>query len=385
MGIHARLSSSSSGTWLVCPASPILSATMPNTTSNASLDGTAKHFLAEHCIDHNFDAKEFIGSKISIDGSGECQFADKKGQTVITVTKDFADQVQYGLDVVRSLGGYNYTEVTMDISRITGEPNAKGTSDIVNFKDDMLTIADYKFGRLKVSAFKNPQLMIYAMAALIAFKEIAGHITKVKLLIIQPALDHVDSHIVTIDELKEFYREVIKKSSRIMSLDINSLTDSDFSLGDKQCKYCKAKPICPAFNKLVDSINGVEPLNDKLADSYTKIELLRGWCDAVETLVKQKLESGEVVGDLELATGKPGNRKWVDEDKLIELLRVKKQNLDVFKKESMISPADVDKLFKKKLIDEELYEDISSLVIRPQGKPVIKQKASVLDDFEDLS
>ena len=67
--------------------------------------------------------------------------------------------------------GELFIEQGLDISSITGEPDAIGTADAIVVRHGELIVIDLKTGRNNVEAFGNYQLIIYALAALKAYNE----------------------------------------------------------------------------------------------------------------------------------------------------------------------------------------------------------------------
>jgi len=212
MSQHATLSPSGAHRWLHCPGSVALEAGYPDDSSEFADEGTAAHFLAEQCLLQRANASEFIDMEIALWADPETETSGvnfavsllgKKGLTIsnsFTVGDDMAGHVQKYVDYVRAIGGELMVEQRLSIEHLTGEPGAKGTADAVIVLGDEIIIVDLKYGRgVKVSAEKNEQLAIYALAALREF-EFLGDFKRVRLVINQPRLDHVSEWDLQIGE-----------------------------------------------------------------------------------------------------------------------------------------------------------------------------------------
>ena len=146
---HAQLSPSSAVRWMTCPGSVALCKDLPNTSSKYADEGTDAHELAAICLT-----------------PPGCKAADHIGRTMTeghVVDADMAAHVQRYVDYVVDIAaaGVFFVEQKLDISGITGEKDAHGTSDAVVIEGDELCVVDLKYGMGEpVEADNNPQLMI---------------------------------------------------------------------------------------------------------------------------------------------------------------------------------------------------------------------------------
>jgi Protein of unknown function (DUF2800). len=72
----------------------------------------------------------------------EAAFMADKGLDVT----DMLGHVMYYVDFVDRLGGERFVEQQLDLTSITHEADAVGTSDAVVIKDDTLYVVDLKYG-----------------------------------------------------------------------------------------------------------------------------------------------------------------------------------------------------------------------------------------------
>lgn len=155
---HALAGPSKAYQWVPCPGSIAMAVrgAYPNKSSENAAVGTFQHHVAATALTEGKNAADYLGYKETVDGYD------------FTFDADHASTVQTYLDTVRLYAGVDgdlYVECELDISWITGEEGAIGTADAVIVNGDQITVVDLKTGRNKVTAEKNSQLTIYAMAA----------------------------------------------------------------------------------------------------------------------------------------------------------------------------------------------------------------------------
>ena len=120
-------------------------------------------------------------------------------------------------------------------------PGCRGTADTVIQHEDTLSVIDLKTGRLKVEAKENTQLMLYGLGAL---NDIADHsfIDTIRLVIVQPRLDHIDQWYIKKDELIKWGHEVVRPAAaKTMA------SDPEFNPSPAACQWCKARTVCKAL------------------------------------------------------------------------------------------------------------------------------------------
>lgn len=409
MTTHALLSPSGAHRWMPCPASVPMESVQPDTSSEFADEGTAAHELAALALNTGNNAADYIDEDFTVNGK------------VYKVGPEMAPYVQQYIDYVRGCQGDDgllSVEQRLDVSAITGEDGAGGTSDAVLLVDDELIIVDLKYGRgVKVFAQDNPQLMIYALAAMRDY-ELLADIKQVRLVIVQPRLEHIDEWTCSPVALELFANQV-KESARRCRAAVAYFEKNDavhikyFTPGEKQCRFCRAKARCPSLASHVmatvadDFVDLTQPLAPQLEEAARRImdnvtlgnlmgavDLVEGWCKAIRAKVEAELIRGDEVPGWKLVEGRKGARQWVDESEAEATL--KKMRLKVADMYSMklITPTSAEKLHKANVIGTRQWPALQALITQSEGKPSVAPEsdkrpaystAAKPEEFEDVS
>lgn len=372
----------------------------PDTSSEFADEGTAAHELAQYVLTDKLDADSYIGETIAV------------GERTFTVDEDMAGFVQSYVDHVLAIadGGELLVEQRVDFSRIVGVAGSFGTSDAIILRNDEFCLVDLKYGRgVRVDADENEQLLLYALGALDSFG-LSYDFKTVRLVIVQPRLDHISEWTCDLDYLGDFAQRASAAAARaieIIGLAEKELAwpDDAFAPGEKQCRFCKAKAVCPALadevKKMVvgdfadltakdvalatDSLDKV--FSDALAQRLSAVDLIESWCKAVRARAEAELLAGQQLPGFKLVEGRRGHRKWIDakavEDAMKSMRFSKEQMYDF----SLISPATAEKLCKD---SPRRWGTLAELITQPPGKPSVapdsdkRPALNVADDFEAI-
>jgi hypothetical protein len=346
--VHSALGASSAFRWMECPGSVRLSEGLPNITSEAAGEGTAAHALAEVCLKRNKGPHDYLGDVIE----------------GYEVTEEMADAVKMYVDYVRS-------------------------RTIQQFE-----VVDLKYGRgLPVEVKDNRQLKYYALGAYLAMQNgdiprgskvyeqtfsldslkppipmfgtadavVAGRVEDgIVVTIIQPRVEHPDGPIrstrFTLVQLLDFADELIDAAHRTQA------PDAPLVPGEAQCRWCKAKAVCPALHDKALAVAQAEfddldavvlPNPDHLPDDVLVRALgfkdqLKGWLASVEAYVSRRVaEDPNAFGGQFKLVARRAVRKWTDPDRVETWAR--EQGLDdedIFQPRKLKSPAQLERQVK---------------------------------------
>jgi hypothetical protein len=429
--VHAVLGASSSDRWMKCPGSVRMSKGMPNRSSRFAQEGTCAHHLAELALSSDVHPHWFIGQFIDIKGNLTDDYPDEEEDDVIVfeIDEDMADAVaKYTLEIARITeelyATYDkddvhiFLEKGFDLSRLY--PGMFGTNDYCFFvRGEILIVLDYKHGRGKVVEAKfNPQLLYYALGAILEICRDRGDLPKiVRTVIVQPRAAHRDGPIrtwdYTIDEVMDFTKTLIEAA--IATED----PDAPLVPGEVQCFFCngKAKP-CPALFDQAQSLalqdftdlgdeefviqKGVKQVLSEAGENLSKkmvasvigdrqrmltILRLAPVLDAmirdVQAYAQHEAENGYAIEGQKIVR-KRSNRKLKNEADTIKRLRnMGIPDKDIFKEPKCKTPAQLEKI-------PEIGKDlVAQLSFHPEGKltlvPITDARPAIeINPFSDL-
>lgn len=364
---HTFLSASWAKIWLYCTKATELSKLFPKIDDNEdyTIEGTTAHFLAELLL-----TKKIVKEQLP---------------------SEFFDLEMYYDKVMEIKGDGNLlVEVQVDMTDLLEVPTSLapiyGRSDFVILaKDGGIDIGDLKFGKgVKINAYKNDQLMLYALGTL-QFLDNMGLIdtnelednTRVTLHIIQPRLDdNYSFYNTTIKELKEFVI-FVKQQLKLIEKGGDALT----LYKGEHCQFCKGKSFCPLFQEtttivIADTTTDLSVLdNEKIFDLYNRKADVMAFYRALDKYIKANIklsENGEFGGYKIIS--KEGNREVVDEEALIKQFTEAGCPAAELKDASIVGMTKLDKIAKKYGIAK---EDIQGIA-KKQTETVVPVK-----DFRD--
>lgn len=388
---HALLSPSGASRWMACPGSIAMEVGQPNDSSEFAREGTAAHTLAALCLTEHNGAHAYIGRIITVEGQD------------FEVTPDMADFVQTYVDVVHqyATGHDLLVEQRVPIGHLTGEDGAEGTSDaiIVTADGSELIVIDLKYGRgVAVSAEANEQGQLYALGALELVTLLGYEPKHVRIVIHQPRIQAAPSEWdCTVEELQRFADLVKERASHALNVLKNeSPSTYHFHLrpGEKQCRFCKARAICPKLaqhaldtmaDDFVDMTKDLAPqlsgAMERVAASDTAhlavllphLDLIEDWCQAVRKRAHAELLLGNPVPGYKLVQGKKGSRAWTSEDEAEALLKSMRLKHDQMYQYKVISPTTAEKLLAKD--SPRRWSTLQKIITQGDGKPTVAPAA----------
>lgn len=381
---HADLAPSAAHRWIRCPGSVPMSKGIGDTGSSYAAEGTWAHKLAEVRLE---------GREALTEG----EIADLVGLTGETYDPAAMEEpVRYYVDYVKGLGGDLFTEQRLSLTEITGEEGARGTADAVILRGSELVIADLKYGQgVKVDAVENPQLTIYAGSAVRAFAPMMDEeLAQIRLIIIQPRLDHVSEWTLTPAEL-EARLDTISKAAAETRREMAAEDTAEWHLcpGLPQCRFCPARGRCRELARFALTAAGLEELKGTvpkldacmIGETLGKLDLIQSWIDGMKQVAEEELLKGRSIPGWKLVAGRAGPRKWGDKEAADRVLSEKGVPDSLRFVRELISPAQAEKLAKAGQITEEQWQAVQGEITRSEPKPAVVPESDPREPWTPLT
>jgi hypothetical protein len=355
---HAKFSASGSHKWTNCSASLELEATIPNKDSFFSHEGTLAHDIAYKFVTSTLSDNDLLGVQTEM---VDCaKIYSSYINNIVThdlFTKCFEKTVYFGemIGVSDELGF--------------------GTADCILYDSlaKELHVIDFKYGKgVKVSVQDNTQLILYAIGAYKEFME--NEIAKVHLHIVQPRINNCETTVLDINQLKDYW---IPFFTNKVVLTQNA---SSFSPSLSVCKFCKAKPLCPALKGRVDNLQSfvknskaINLVEEKQIDEIlSSSELIIDYLNSVKDYVYSKAQDEGRFAGWTLTKGKTVRK--IREDLIPDL--EKEIGIDLYKK-TPLGVIEIEKILKP------LNRDIKDFVHQIEQKAILVKENEVNFEFQN--
>lgn len=400
MKTHSTLGPSSAERWFACPGSIRLIEALPDNaffTSEAAAEGSVAHTIAEEYLKGKLTDLELMNLP------GETRMQDGYE---IEITEEMVNAVAEYHDLIledkkalerngKPAAVISKTELRVHAKAL--DEDLWGTADHVLYqKGHKLTVYDFKYGKGKiVEVEKNPQACIYAVAAMET--EAGWAFDEIEVVIVQPRGRHADGTVrrwsAPVTWFKNFAAKLGEYARAVR------IPDAPLVAGD-HCRWCPAKPTCPAIYKAVQAQAQVDfekvpaattalPLItmmpiEKLATALDWEEAIDSWFKSIKERVQAMLSADpNSVPGWKLVDGRT-IRRWGNEEEVVakfEPILGEK----IFAPRKLLSPAQMEKVVGK--------EEVAPLTIKPEGKKNIAKssdprpvaKSTAQEDFTAIN
>lgn len=384
MSAHALLSPSSAHRWLNCLLAPRLEATLPSTTSVYAQEGTLAHTVCELMAKKYFNK---ISTSEFNEGIKKAKAHKLWNKEMLSTAEQYADHLAVQAMTFKH-DPYIAMEVRVDISKYV--PEAFGRCDCVMLGENTLIITDYKHGKgEKVLAEDNPQLKLYALGALEAYRPVFGNtIEKIKICIDQPRIDAYEQWQCTVTELLQWGETEVKPKAQKAYMGIGSYNPGSW------CRFCRANGLCKAqadYNVGVSirysTQNGALLSLDEIAWALKDGCNIVSWYKDLEKKSVELLLQGEKIPGFKLVEGR-SSRAWIDQDKALEALEINGIDRAVIYDNIPKTLTQLEKIVGAKKFKELVGEYVS----KPPGKPTLaladdkrKEFSGAVADFSSVA
>ena len=384
-GSHALLSPSAAHRWLNCTPSVRLEEGIEDKGSDFAAEGTLAHAICEQKLltllgrPHDEADKEIeeLSPKYH---SGEM---DEYTDTYKAIVME-----KYNAAKVNTPDAQLLVEVRLDFRSFLQD--SFGTADAVIIADDLMEIIDFKYGKgVKVSAFQNPQMRIYALGALDEFL-LEYNIKRVRMTIVQPRIDNISEDEMPVSSLIKWRDEVLRPASELAFRG-----DGEQKPGE-WCRFCKVKASCKALATLATKTCNEDFKNPRLISDedipklLPLIPVLKSWMDDFTVFSLERAMAGAHLEGYKVVEGR-SIRQVTDQDGLVGIL-----TQEGFDRDILFRPAELKTLGDlEKIVGKKKFADLSKpYVTKPQGKPTLVELSdkrpplslqSANDDFKELN
>lgn len=379
---HALLSASSAARWLACPPSARLEEKFRETcgfqeSSVYAEEGTLAHEFAELAL------RKLSGRISDVDYASAIE--SLRGNELYS--EEIEEQIEkYSTYVMEAYEAAKtvvpdpvlFIEERLDFSDIVEEGFGTGDSGII--ADGTMEIIDLKYGKgIKVEAYENPQLKLYAIGALHNY-EMLYDIHKVKLTIVQPRMDSIVSWEISVKDLYKWAEETVKPIAA------KAYKGAGLQKAGDHCKFCLVKAMCGTLSAVSIAVARKNDFKDphlltekQLLDVYKQIPMLVDWANSVGEYLYNKALAGEKVEGYKLVEGQ-SRRKWTNEEEVQAKLKEEGYPEDSYNVTKLKGISDIEKLVGKKNFPA-LFE---GLVVKPQGNPILVPETDKRPEYRSL-
>lgn len=249
---NIRLRASSSERWINCPGSARLEHGIPDIPSKYAEEGILAHQLAADILNSpTRKLRDFVNRSVAhkvIFNENEGMFIEvgKYLEYIENIIAYIDAKLEYTYELPNINNQLLLIERKVDFSYVLpNAADATGTCDTLIIDDigKVLHIIDLKYGKgVKVDVENNTQLLLYTLGV-INDLQFLYDIEQITLHIVQPRIDNFQHQDLTIKELEPWKEFFIEKSQAALAINAPRIPNQ------RWCKFCKAKTICPEYQK----------------------------------------------------------------------------------------------------------------------------------------
>lgn len=365
---HALLSASGASRWINCtPSAKLEEAAGPHETSVYAQEGTLAHELAELYIRH--DVLQTIDDQTFSDKFDEVMNNELFNEEMLDVVPIYVDYCASQFNEALADNKYACMDIEQKLDLTEFVPQSFGTADCTIINDNIMEVIDLKYGKgVPVYAESNKQLMLYGLGALRKYDTMYD-IEEIRLTIVQPRINNISTWQISVEDILKWAEEELKPAAEKAFAGEGELNSGDW------CKFCAVKNRCRALYKKqveIAKYEFQEPMllsDEEIADILEKAPKLVEWANSVHEYAQDlAVNKGKIWPGFKLVEG-ISRRKWSDEDKVAEEIfnRFPEATEDQIYDLKLKTITQIEKLFGKKVVNEQL----SDVIIKPQGKPTL--------------
>lgn len=384
MNTHAILSPSSANRWIHCPPSAKINAEAPPTDTIYTREGTLAHAVCELKA-----RKHFLG------GIGPRKFtaamkefrADALWQDEMDgYTDEYLEQLK---DLASAFPEPPHValEVRVDFSEYV--PEGYGTADCLMIGGKVLQIVDFKYGKgVDVSAEQNPQMMLYALGALLSYAPIYD-IDLVRMAIVQPRIKREPSTWeIPAGELLHWADGIVRPAAQLAAEGKGEFAEGDW------CRFCV---ICGSCRKRAEANLNLarmefrqppELTDAEVADALTQGQRLAAWLSDLRDYALSACLDGRDIPGWKAVEGR-SVRAWTDQEAAFAAARAEGIPDEMLFERKPVTLAALEKLMGKKPFAAVMGDFVTipagkpTLAAADDKRPAIANRTTAQDDFKE--
>ena len=342
---HAVLGPSSAHRWITCPGSVALSQEVPKqpTTAHAQ-EGTFAHTLGE------LEARRaLLGESVSAETEHwETEVTAEYGADAPELMDEMREAADGYVDLLQGILEQHADESPMLMLERRVSPGVDGvwgTADAIVVTAQRVIVVDLKYGKgVPVSAFRNPQLSLYALGALADYGRLLGEPDTAEMVVYQPRIRNTSRWSVPVAGLEWWRDEIVLPAAR------EALAGSTlFHPSESACRWCPAAGICkPRAEAAAAQDFGMDPAskvlsNEDFADLLPRLPGISAWVKDVEAAaLRRAYDEGEHIPGFKVVRS-GGRRTIQDQDKALDLLAAAGVDKEAVTQVSLVTLAKLEK------------------------------------------
>lgn len=379
-GLHALLSPSAAHRWMNCTAAPRLEENIADNGSSFAEEGTLAH---AYCAKH---LKEFLGLPTKDEEAEIAQLFETYHTGEMDEYTDTYKVIvleKFNAARAKTPDAQLLVEVRLDFT--TWMPEAFGTADAVIIADGTMEIIDFKYGKgVKVSAVKNPQMMIYALGAYQQFS-FEYNIERLRMTIVQPRIDNISEYELSAVDLLAWATYQLQPKAK------EAFEGNGHQMPGEWCQFCKVKATCKALADLTFAAveEHPDPKTITAEEMATRVlpmlDTIKTWIKGVDEYTLEQALNGQKYIGFKLVAGR-SVRKITDPEAVMGALSENEFAEDAYMKPRELKTiTDLEKAIGKKRFNE----ICSQWIDKPQVKPTLvpesdKRPELSTDDFQNV-
>jgi hypothetical protein len=252
---------------------------------------------------------------------------------------------------------------------------------------DVLNVIDFKYGKgVSVEARENPQMMLYALGALLDYEPIYD-IQLVCMTIVQPRIKpEPDTWMLPVDQLRDWAENTVKPAAQLAIHGKGEFAEGEW------CRFCAIKGSCrarAAANTALEDFGLRQPPELTDAEVGHALEIgqrLTEWLSDLQEYALGACLKGHEIPGWKAVEGR-SVRAWTDQAAAFGKARAEGVPDEMFYERKPVTLAGLEKIMGKKQFAAALRDYVTTppgkptLAASDDKRPAITDRTTAQDDF----